>query len=783
VRPRQSLTPVAKSDKRLSRVVTVEPTAYSCNLDYLQDELRWIEARAARLVTVRRLEMLDAADGDPASRTWPGEEDSAISPRVLKRRLRDLTREEARLRAEIDARRAVPGDVQPDAAVAPAADADDAALADAAVPPRGLAIDRLAEIYALDDFERAVLLLASAPCFSRRFDELYGELDADGVGNGLTVEVIFNFLEVSFAERIRRRTVFAPAGRLASNDLVAVSMGGRYMAPKDLLTADVDISARTFSLLLGEEALSDDFLEFSSVEEPRTNLAQVVINEEDKQRILSVVERHDDYLAKRKAWGFDDVIGYGRGVLMLFHGPPGTGKTMTAHAIANHVGKRILNVDLPAFVGHIEADRYLPALFREARLQNAILFFDECEVLFGQRQAGNLLMTMLLSEIERFEGIAILATNLPEAMDEALDRRILIKVRFPQPDRQARLEIWRKHLPEAAPLSPDIDLEALADRFEMTGGYIKNAVLVAVADAVHRGGDTPEITMEHLESAARQQLDRPLDDDGAMVRPKVRLDDVVLPPTLRGKVDELIDAARSLRTVLHRWGIGAHLTYGKGVSALFFGEPGTGKTLCAEAIACELTRPLLVAAIPTLVSKYVGETEKNLQWLFSQARAHHAVLFLDEADSLLMERGEGRASRHDDSAVNTFLKLVERHDGVVLLATNLPDKLDPALTRRLTYRLEFPFPDPKLRAGIWRRLLPVDLPTDGPLDLEKLGRSYRLAGGHIKNAVFKAAFRAASGGGLVSQALLEGAAREESDSLRAGKKPPIGFGTPPEGDA
>jgi SpoVK/Ycf46/Vps4 family AAA+-type ATPase len=735
------------------------------------------------LVTVRRLEMLDAADGDPASRTWPGEEDSAISPRVLKRRLRDLTREEARLRAEIDARRAVPGDVQPDAAVAPAADADDAALADAAVPPRGLAIDRLAEIYALDDFERAVLLLAAAPCFSRRFDELYGELDADGVGNGLTVEVIFNFLEVSFAERIRRRTVFAPASRLGSNDLVAVSMGGRYMAPKDLLTADVDISARTFSLLLGRRGAERRF--------PRVLLGGGAPHQPGAGRhqrggqAAHPLGGRAPRRLPRQAQG----VGLRRRHRLrtrrpdALSRPPGTGKTMTAHAIANHVGKRILNVDLPAFVGHIEADRYLPALFREARLQNAILFFDECEVLFGQRQSGNLLMTMLLSEIERFEGIAVLATNLPEAMDEALDRRILIKVRFPQPDRQSRLEIWRKHLPETAPLAPDIDLEALADRFEMTGGYIKNAVLVAVADAVHGGGETPLITMEHLESAARQQLDRPLDDDGSMVRPKVRLGDVVLPAPLRVKVDELIDAARSLRTVLHRWGIGAHLTYGKGVSALFFGEPGTGKTLCAEAIACELTRPLLVAAIPTLVSKYVGETEKNLQWLFSQARAHGAVLFLDEADSLLMERGEGRASRHDDSAVNTFLKLVERHDGVVLLATNLPDKLDPALTRRLTYRLEFPFPDPKLRAGIWRRLLPLDLPTDGELDLDKLGRSYRLAGGHIKNAVFKAAFRAASGGGLVSQALLEGAAREESDSLRAGKKPPIGFGTPPEGDA
>jgi len=231
--------------------------------------------------------------------------------------------------------------------------------------------------------------------------------------------------------------------------------------------------------------------------------------------------------------------------------------------------------------------------------------------------------------------------------------------------------------------------------------------------------------------------------------------------------------------VLERWGIGAHLSNGKGVSALLYGDPGTGKTLCAEAVASELHRPLLTASIPALASKWVGETEMNLEALFREARVQGAVLFLDEADSLLMERGEGRASRHDDSAVNVLLKLMERHDGVVLLATNLPDRLDRALSRRLTYRLCFPLPDAGLREQIWRRLLPDSVPT-GELDFCGLGRRYDLSGGQIKNAVFKAAYRAAAAGGELSQIILERAAKEElEDHQGDGNGDAIGFSPVP----
>ena len=746
-------TSPATPPKKRSRAPRKKAAAlYANDLAYLQDELRWIEARARRLAAEARLRAPERSFG--RSRR-PFEQDPDLDGILgLPSRAEDLAATEQRLRAEIDGR-----------------------LKAHATSGQPLALDRLCATFGLDSFERTVLLLAAAPCFSTRFEELYGAMGGEDMTDCLTVQHAFCFVEASFVERIERRAAFGPRSRLVSNDLLTLQIVGRYQSPKDLLQADLELSQRTFSQLLGRMELENELMEFSSVEEPRATFDQVVLDDADRTRLLSVAENHERYLACRREWGFDSIIRYGRGALMLFHGKPGTGKTMTAHAIAHRLGKRVLTVDVPTFAESREADRFLPRLFREARVQDALLFFDECEVLFGDRRHGNLLMTLLLTELERFEGVAVLATNLPDLLDEALDRRILVRVHFPEPDREARLEIWRKHIPPEAPVADDVDLEALATRFELSGGYIKNAVLAAVAYAVHSAGTGASISHAHLEQAARDQAGRPRSDDNPLVVPKVRLADVVLAPETEAALRELVDATRNLSTLLGRWGIGSHLSYGRGLSALLHGPPGTGKTLCAEALAGELCRPLLTASLPAVVSKWVGESEANLERLFRDAKRERAVLFLDEADSLLGERGggEGGAARHDDRLVNVLLRLIERHEGVVLLATNLPGALDAALHRRMTYCLYLGEPNAAQRSAIWRRLIPETVPGRAGLDFDRLGRRWSLVGGRIKNAVFKAALRAARQGGVLTQALAEQAAQEELDAAGTGQTAAIGF--------
>ena len=730
------------SDEPTRRMAANEDVAlpYATDLAYIDEELQWMQARGGRIVAERRLN----GRSDARMGRHNGREESD-SPRVLERRVRTLGEQERRVRRNIDHR-----------------------LRAHRATDKELALDTICRVHELDDLERTIILLAAAPCFSRRFGELYEALNDAGYGNDLSIEAIFNFAELGFTDRIDRRSTFAPDGRLVSNDLVAVEFSGRYNSPKDLLGTDVNITTRTFAAILGDERLPHEFMEFSSLEVPLARLEHVVLDDADKRRILSVVDRHSEWLQCRKDWGFDDRIAYGRGALMLFFGKPGTGKTMTAHAVAHHLGKRVLNVDIPTFLQNNDAQQFLPSLFREARQQNAVLFFDECETIFGDRRHGNTLMTMLLTEIERFEGVAILATNLPEVLDAALDRRLMVKVRFPEPDRAARSEIWAHHLPSQAPIADDVDVDQLAARYELTGGYIKNAVLMAVAAAVHRSDDVADATigMADLEQAARDQLLRPGDEDNELVHPEVRLSDVVLNARLAEQVQEVIGAARNRRTVLDRWGIGKHLCRGKGIVALMSGPPGTGKTLTAEAIASELGRPLMPACTSSVLSKWVGETERKLERLFDTCRQHNAVLFLDECDGLLGKRNGDRDGAHSVSMVNTLLRLIERHEGVILLASNRPDALDPAAMRRLSHHLRFALPDTQGRAQIWRGLLPEGVPTDERLDLGALARHFPLSGAAIQNAVFRAAFRAAHvGRGVTMQDLQEAAAEESPADL------------------
>jgi SpoVK/Ycf46/Vps4 family AAA+-type ATPase len=249
----------------------------------------------------------------------------------------------------------------------------------------------------------------------------------------------------------------------------------------------------------------------------------------------------------------------------------------------------------------------------------------------------------------------------------------------------------------------------------------------------------------------------------------MRIDDLILVDEVKDQVREVIEAVSAQQVVFREWGFGQKFNKGRGLSALFDGEPGTGKTLSAEIIAAELGLNLYRVNVANVVSKYIGETEKNLTRVFAEARSAHSVLLFDEADSLFSKRVEVKHSndRFANMEVNTLLQLMERYDGLVILTTNLKTSLDTAFERRLSFKVSFPFPEPHIRADLWRQMLPTSAPVQEALDFELLGRSYELSGGSIKNAVLRAAYRAASHRMPLSMTLLDDAAKRECQA--AGK--------------
>jgi SpoVK/Ycf46/Vps4 family AAA+-type ATPase len=209
---------------------------------------------------------------------------------------------------------------------------------------------------------------------------------------------------------------------------------------------------------------------------------------------------------------------------------------------------------------------------------------------------------------------------------------------------------------------------------------------------------------------------------------------------------ELLARIRERRVVFEEWGFAGKIGRGVGVSALFSGPPGTGKTMAAGLIARDLGTELYQVDVSKITSKWIGETEKNLAALFDAAEAGQAILLFDEADALFGKRTEVKSSndRHANQETNFLLQRLEAFSGICILTTNHEDAIDEAFRRRLSMHVQFPMPEAEERARLWRAMIPAAAPIDSTIDFDVLAARYEMSGGYIRNAVLRAAFHAAN---------------------------------------
>lgn len=269
---------------------------------------------------------------------------------------------------------------------------------------------------------------------------------------------------------------------------------------------------------------------------------------------------------------------------------------------------------------------------------------------------------------------------------------------------------------------------------------------------------------EDLRAGARAQNAAGLERLAGRVRPAVAWDDLVLPPAVVDQLRELASRARYRDVVLDGWGMGrASSTRGRGLAALFAGDSGTGKTMSAEVMAGELGLDLYVIDLSTVIDKYVGETEKHLDRIFTEADRVNGVLLFDEADAVFGKRSDVKDShdRYANVEVAYLLQRMERFDGVAILTTNLRSNLDDAFTRRLDAVVDFPVPDVDDRLRLWELHLPISVPREDDLDLAFLAQRFRISGGNVRNICLTGAYLAAAEDRALRMTdLIHGTARE-----------------------
>ncbi|PRP75013.1 hypothetical protein PROFUN_07406 [Planoprotostelium fungivorum] len=598
-------------------------------------------------------------------------------------------------------------------------------------------LERMIQIRGFDQYERDILITLIASNFSTHLENM-------GYSSGMSVSNLITSFTSDLEQQIHRRKYFYKGARLVKEGIIC--MTGGTALDDDLMSAYVTIDRRMIEFILGIDSEFSELVEGSHLYLPKVKLEQVVLSAEVKKLILSTVENFDSFKRARKRMGFEETLTYGSGIVMLFFGASGTGKTMVANAIANHMNKRLLLINFPS-LGKMSAGESLKFIFREAKINDAILFFDECEGIFESREFGSSDVNTLLTEIERHDGLVIMATNRAYDLDEAMHRRITLAIEFIKPDPILRESIWRNNIPSGMKLADDVILSDLAMNFELTGGLIKNAILSALSIAVSRDGEKEAtVRQEDFEAGARLQLRgrlRMIDFEHRVV-PTQGLESLVLSKAKLEQLQSVVEYEKARQILYGQWGFDKIMGQDKANSVLFWGPPGTGKTLAAEAVAFSTGKPLKFVNTGELVSKWVGDTGKNINSIFEEAQANDAVLFFDEADAIFGRRTAVTGSTDKEANQDTGLLLyhMEHYKGIVILSSNLISEIDPAFFRRIKFVIEFVIPGAKERVTLWRKLIPSECPVEEELNLEALARRHEFTGGQIKMAIIRAASKA-----------------------------------------
>jgi AAA+ superfamily predicted ATPase len=605
----------------------------------------------------------------------------------------------------------------------------------------GSHLDRLCRILRLSFEERRCLVSVLAPELDSRYERVFAYLQDDVTRKAPGVGLLLDLVEPQ--DPLAARRLFLPGSNLLRWQLLHL-FNRPIGEPCTLLARGAYLDERIVEYLLDDGSSSYC----------------------DGQEVVAGPAPHNAqrWQVARRLLLERDLASPNASCLFVLSGPAGVGQRDLAEWLALEVGLPLFWVDARSALKEAGS---APRAVREALLNEAALAVDYAETSLTNESMTESLVALAELAREHLPLTFMIWQGPWQPLPAACARDCLV-VELPLPDRAERLLLWQEALADLTEAGNT--LPTLAAQFPLTVEQIH-----IVADQLRH---TVPLAVDGRRAERLHQLCRahlPTRVPGVIESdPQRTWDDLVLPSDVRAQLEELCGQARHRSTVLGQWGFDRKLSGGKGLHALFTGPPGTGKTLAAEVIAGALGRPLWRIDLSQTVSKYIGETEKNLDRVFRAADGVAAVLFFDEADALFGKRSEVKDAhdRYANQEVSYLLQQMDEYEGAAILATNLMRNLDEAFVRRLQFVVEFPFPDERQRLQIWEAVFPEAAPRGADVDFPALARAVRLSGGHIRNIALAAAFAAADGEGVIHMTHLWHAARREYQKLGQAWTPP-----------
>ena len=440
-------------------------------------------------------------------------------------------------------------------------------------------------------------------------------------------------------------------------------------------------------------------------------------------------------------------ISYNEGVrIFSFYGDEGSGRKFFIKQFCRKNNMRAIALNCKKlFVYDFNfVEKALWAVTRECILTNSCCCLDELTFREDEKEKFLGYMDLALAKLVS-KGLLVYALSKEKMPMRDITKEEFTELEIPTPTNQEREECWKLFSKDYA-LDKDVDLLEMATKFLFTPGKIKSALANARSLAtMNKDILIPRAT---LFQGCNNQMSSELTQKATKVKANFGFDDIVMNRDQRETLEHAIDQMNFRKQVYDNWHYTKKYPYGRGLSVLLFGAPGTGKSMCAQVIAHELNLELYRVDLSQVIDKYVGETEKSISMIFREAKKCNVVLFFDECDTLFAKRsddgGSNQASNNNKTAL--LLQEVEAYDGVSVLATNYKHNIDPAFFRRMKYIVEFQFPNADTREMLWRTTIPKDTPLAEDVDIRFLAEKFEFAGGNIKNCILNAAFLAAADG-------------------------------------
>eukprot|EP00485_Elphidium_margaritaceum_P014580 CAMPEP_0202732188 /NCGR_PEP_ID=MMETSP1385-20130828/187527_1 /ASSEMBLY_ACC=CAM_ASM_000861 /TAXON_ID=933848 /ORGANISM="Elphidium margaritaceum" /LENGTH=1162 /DNA_ID=CAMNT_0049398495 /DNA_START=24 /DNA_END=3510 /DNA_ORIENTATION=- len=607
-------------------------------------------------------------------------------------------------------------------------------------------------------------------------------------------------------DQIEHRRYFYKTATLVKEDIIKVHES-RLLHNSDLMHSCLEIDRRMVDYCVALDTEFGALVEGSSLYTPNVRLEQVILPADTKQLILDTIEGMEEFRKILSKFALQKTVTttapvavngdvdektkdsggsggdqnsstvngtnyVGNGIVILFHGISGTGKTMMANAIARHLDRKILLINYTKLAGgnggaEKGVDDLIKLAFREAKIQNAVIFFDECEALFESRDRGNKSVNLILNAIESYDDLIMLATNRPFDLDEAMYRRIHLAVEFAAPDIHLREAIWRQHIPAQVQLADDVDLYVLSTEYELTGGFIRNAVLTALKNAmlqrkradhdqtddaannakIDNGVAKLRITQQDLRAACRQQIVGQLQLTGFNRRtiPRKSLRDIVLKKEDLEIVQSVINTHKSNKVLSGQWGFES-----EGQCILITGDGGVGKSTLAEVIAFECGKPMKVLTCSELLhlhrTTFGSKGATGADSVFSDLNSG-AVLVIEGCE-ILFRDGFGT-----DNIINYLLFQIRRvttmfifichgqlHSGVMLGLS----AIQRTLFTHFHHVLKLTPPNKEMKVKLFLKTIPKQCPIDDASvtrqSLQKICDKFpKFTHSDIKRVVVKAA--------------------------------------------